>query len=401
VERHRESAVLYFNLGRYAYDSGDRDRALEMYRTSLDLDPSQTLAWNSVGIIEMDLGQYEGALESFKKVLAIEESPVYLHNATNCLVNLRRFDEAMAYAEKGLQKDGSEEYCDSMAGLFRGLGRWEEAERIVAKGLEAHPLSKELGRTQAAILSATGDVAGAVALLREIDLKNPGDAGVLFDLAGLLENSGRIAQAEALHKRAMKADPRNRYLGLAYGKFLVRQGQLPKADRVFRDLLQASPSPDPDAAEEILDHWLTAYGESGKNREGLALLDGLEPEFPGLSLFPLFRGLFLKANGEIEKAMEFFEKGLDTMPRLVLHIVECLQKMGRHAECVERMDEVLEKDPDWVDGRVKLVEILLECGELEWAEDEIARLSTRPVSETLLEDLRSRLEEKRLGSQEN
>ncbi len=86
------------------------ERALEIRRAELGEEhPSVGETYNAVGAVQYGRGDYEGALATFRRALAIEERAgdetriaARLHNVATVLHDLRRFDEARTAHERAL-----------------------------------------------------------------------------------------------------------------------------------------------------------------------------------------------------------------------------------------------------------------------------------------------------------
>jgi tetratricopeptide (TPR) repeat protein len=74
-------------------------------------------------------------------------------------------------------------------------GNLAAAEESITRARAAYPQSNELRRTQAGIHQQAGRTAEAEALLRELLEQDPGDAGAAFALARMLNEQGRMAAA--------------------------------------------------------------------------------------------------------------------------------------------------------------------------------------------------------------
>lgn len=81
-------------------------------------------------------------------------------------------------------------------------GDLSAAQESVARARADHPHSIELCRTQAGIHQQAGRTAEAEALLRELLGQHPGDVGAAFALAKMLKEQGRMAAAAATLRAA-------------------------------------------------------------------------------------------------------------------------------------------------------------------------------------------------------
>lgn len=69
-----EGSMYWFMQGLSLYNQDKFSESLEAYETALQLDPTNSEAWNNRGIDEGLLGMYDDALTSFENALAINQS---------------------------------------------------------------------------------------------------------------------------------------------------------------------------------------------------------------------------------------------------------------------------------------------------------------------------------------
>jgi adenylate cyclase len=127
-----------------AYLVGDSESEIEMADRAVALNPNSFWAWSGRGHVYRIAGLPEEALRSFE--CAIRMSPIdpLLHRTFVgmglALVELRRFDEAIALGKKALRQNPfySGAYrC--LASAFAHLGRDAEAREAAARVLETDP----------------------------------------------------------------------------------------------------------------------------------------------------------------------------------------------------------------------------------------------------------------------
>jgi adenylate cyclase len=127
-----------------AYMVGDRDSEIEMADRAVALNPNSFVAWSCRGQVYRIAGLPEQAISSFER--AIRMSPVdprlhlMLTGRGQALIELRRFDEAIAAGKKALRQSSSFSgaYC-CLASALAHLGRDAEAREAAAHLLEVDP----------------------------------------------------------------------------------------------------------------------------------------------------------------------------------------------------------------------------------------------------------------------
>ncbi|MGY8661376.1 adenylate/guanylate cyclase domain-containing protein [Bradyrhizobium sp. UFLA05-109] len=127
-----------------AYMVGDRESEIEMADRAVELNPNSFVAWSCRGQVYRIAGLPEEAIPSFER--AIRMSPVdprlhlMLAGMGQALIELRRFDEAIAAGKKALRQlpSFSGAYC-CLASALAHLGRDAEAREAAAHLLEVDP----------------------------------------------------------------------------------------------------------------------------------------------------------------------------------------------------------------------------------------------------------------------
>lgn len=182
-----QTAAALHAVGRHA-------EALAHARRAIDLDPASAAAHVTAAFIEGAISGYDVALEQIDALLApAPDDLTALAARTYCLLQLERFGEAAATAERGLVLAPADGWLlQSLGCALRGLGRFDEAgaafDRTFALGhdrastlvlkasglLEAGRL-EEAQRTFEAALEIAPDLAGAWSALAELRSFAPGD----------------------------------------------------------------------------------------------------------------------------------------------------------------------------------------------------------------------------------
>jgi adenylate cyclase len=127
-----------------AFIVGDSESEIELVDRAVALNPNSFNAWHCRGQVYRIAGLLEEAVRSFER--AIRTSPVdpLLHmtfvGMGTALIELRRFDEAIAAAKKAQRQNPS--YSSAyrcLASAFAHLGRDAEAREAAARVLETDP----------------------------------------------------------------------------------------------------------------------------------------------------------------------------------------------------------------------------------------------------------------------
>lgn len=119
----------------FAYDkTGKPDKALELYRQALDINPSLTDAWNKAGNILTRAGQFEDAVRMYDKGLSIDPGSAFiLNNKGYSLYLAGKFPEAVESLEKAVILDPKYKSAwKNLGDVFKAMGRIAESDRAYA-----------------------------------------------------------------------------------------------------------------------------------------------------------------------------------------------------------------------------------------------------------------------------
>ena len=122
----------------FAYDkTGQPDRALELYRQALDINPSLTDAWNKAGNILTRAGQFEDAVSMYDKGLSIDPGSAFiLNNKGYSLYLAGKYPEAVESLEKAVILDPKYKSAwKNLGDVFKAMGRIAESERAYANAV--------------------------------------------------------------------------------------------------------------------------------------------------------------------------------------------------------------------------------------------------------------------------
>ena len=120
---------------------GKVDKAEEIYKKIINIDPNNIISLNNLGSILNTKENFEKSLNFVNRALEIK--PDYadaLNNKGNCLKGLNRFDEAIKYYKKALIiKPDFVGALNNLATSYNSIGRHEEAIPIFKKVIELKP----------------------------------------------------------------------------------------------------------------------------------------------------------------------------------------------------------------------------------------------------------------------
>jgi tetratricopeptide (TPR) repeat protein len=144
----REAVALSQRAAR-EYDDGEYDRAADLYRRSLALNPNFSAGWNNLGITLMAQSNYVDAVEAFRRAAQLEPTdPRPYENAGLAYLELGWSEEALRFYTQALERNPT--WLPALRGSMvasKNLLRVErDALDVVRRGLlaETDPAWREL-----------------------------------------------------------------------------------------------------------------------------------------------------------------------------------------------------------------------------------------------------------------
>jgi TolB-like protein/Flp pilus assembly protein TadD len=127
-----------------AFFIGDLETAIDYSDRAVATNPNSYIVWNYRGWIYQVAGQYEEAIRSFERGIHVSPLDPVIHNylaGIGCaLIELRRFDEAVAFFKRALRQNSSDGIAfRGLASALAHLGRDAEAREALARLLEVDP----------------------------------------------------------------------------------------------------------------------------------------------------------------------------------------------------------------------------------------------------------------------
>jgi len=142
MEGLKEKAMKLFEEAYKYHMLGDLDRAIELYKKSIDIYPTAE-AWTFLGWAYSMRGNYEGAIEACKR--AIEIDPDFgnpYNDIGSYLIELGQLDEAIEWLEKAKRAKRYEPrhypYIN-LAKVYMLKGKLYEALREIEEAIKIRP----------------------------------------------------------------------------------------------------------------------------------------------------------------------------------------------------------------------------------------------------------------------
>ncbi len=218
------SAATQFEYGVVLCDSGDIAMAIDVLTRVVALDPKHASAWRALGDQKMLAGDDQGAHEAYDRhIQASVNDPQLLAAAAELCQN------KLAVAERLLRSFLKENPTDvaairMLAEAGSRLGRYEDAEHLLARCIELAPSFTAARHNYASVLYRQNKPLQAIAeadILLKSDPRNPGYRALK---AAALGQIGEYADAIQIYKDLLKTHPGQPKAWMSYGHALKALG---------------------------------------------------------------------------------------------------------------------------------------------------------------------------------
>ncbi len=224
-------------------EEGDYRLAARELRRATQLDPEASYAYNALGLAFWQQGLFAEALRALER--SIELTPRWNYpRVTRALVLIeqRLYSQAERALQEALQVDPEDSTALRALGqLFMLTGRIREARPHLEEAIQFHPGNayayQSLGNLDRRQLRhAQAEKSYRLAILLE-----PSEPVFRVDLADLLHQVGRIAEAQAVHDQLQDDFASSPRVLEARAAFLAALGQFGSADSAYRKALETAP----------------------------------------------------------------------------------------------------------------------------------------------------------------
>jgi tetratricopeptide (TPR) repeat protein len=254
--------TLYCNRGRAYSGIQDYDRAMADFQKSIELDGASAIAYNSIGNIHTNRGEWQPAIEAYNQSIAIEPEHGHVYyNRGIGFMRQERFEEAIrdyskaislgftfAYSNRGIIYGAQGELekalfdfdkaievnpRDAIAYAYRGQvhqdsGEYEKARSDFDTAIKLNPYYKDAYCNRAELYYEMGEYEKAVEEYQDVLAMDPLDTGKIFGTAYDLSD----LQLRKLHAKSY-------YIcGLAY----IKLSRLNEATSCFEEFLRIAPA---------------------------------------------------------------------------------------------------------------------------------------------------------------
>jgi Tfp pilus assembly protein PilF len=233
-----------FELAWQYHRSGNLHQAELLYRQILQIDPLHADALHLLGVIALQVGRHEAAIEQIRTALRARPNFAEAHcNLGVALAASGRLQEAVACFQQAvhLKPDHAEAY-NNLGNALRLQGKLAEAAASLQQALSLRPGSFESFTNRGVVLQELGRLDEAVAHHQQALRLKPDYAEAHSNLGNVLRDQGRLEEAVGHYQQALRLKPDYAEVFSNLGNVLRDQGKLEEAISHYQRALSLQPN---------------------------------------------------------------------------------------------------------------------------------------------------------------
>jgi len=236
------AGALHF-LGVLALQVGRHDVALQWIRKSIAIDPNNPDAHSNLGVVCRATGRLDEAIAAYRRAVELKpDYPEAYNNLGNALWEQGELDEGVAACRRAieLQPDLLDAHVN-LGDLLRDRGQLDDAIAAYRRALEIKPDFPEVCLSLGASLAFLIRLDEAIVVYRRAIELSPGCVEVLVNLGAALAGLGRFDEAMAEYRRAIALNADHPEAHNNLGNALKQSGQLDAAIDAYRRAIELKP----------------------------------------------------------------------------------------------------------------------------------------------------------------
>jgi predicted O-linked N-acetylglucosamine transferase (SPINDLY family) len=231
------------NLALQHHEAGRLHEAKRVYETLLATHPTQADALHCFGVLSLQLGQIDVAIDLIRRALASNpKMPAAYGNLGVALKAAGRLDESLDAFRQAISLDPSRPLAHfSVANALADSGQLREAIDAYRQAISLNPNYVEAHNNLGIALEQTGNTEDAIAAFRQAIAIKPDYAGARNNLAKSLRNLGQLDDAIEEYRRAIALNPSAAETHYNVANALREKGVLDESIAVYRTTISLKP----------------------------------------------------------------------------------------------------------------------------------------------------------------
>lgn len=354
----------YLIKANYYMTHSQGDKAFAVMEMATQLFPQDIVCWGVLGLYQGLRNEFEGAIESYKRVLEIDPTAHHVLQAIGQLYaeKLGRFDEAETYFKKYADLfPNKPESHEILGNFYLDQGRFEESKACYEKALLINPSDLSVFLRLGEVATKTGDLEGTQKILDEALLL----AETAEDKYNVYERTQRFhllkgEVAQALTANALKEIEAKKFQQpiiqildkLKTLNIYSESNRIEEGKKILEGIRQelAAPYDRFAAMGDIL-----LYSKTDDSEALQTAVNNLETvinDFKYEVLRPIYfegQGAVYELNGDFENALQQYQSNLKLNPQsagIYRQIGRCLGEMGKLKDAEKALKKSLAVQPN-------------------------------------------------------
>jgi tetratricopeptide (TPR) repeat protein len=230
-------------LGVIALQVGRHELAIEQIRAALRASPNLAEAHGNLGVALAAIGRQQEAVACFRQAVALKPDYADAHNNLgNALRELGKPAEAVASLQQALRlRPGYVEALTNLGIALQKLGRLDEAVAHLQHALRLKPDFAKAYNNLGNVLRDQWKFEEASSQYQQALRLKPDYAEAFSNLGNALQDQGKIEEAIGCHQRALSLQPDFPAARCNLGGALQQLGDLAGAEQAYRAVLRHHP----------------------------------------------------------------------------------------------------------------------------------------------------------------
>ena len=313
LEENPDSGLAYEVIGWAELGQARFAEATEAFLQATAIEPDQSGPWTKLGIVQMEVGDTNGALTSFRQALQIDDTDRFAHQRIGLVYE---FEGDRASAIDHLQR-GLEGTDPAYVGVAVNLARLLNEERRYQEAIDTLaprlPIESDAGPLAHLILGTAyvrhGEDELAAERFERAEELDPTLDEARLGQAMAMRGAGNPSESLALLDQILAARPGWSAAVAERGTTLLALERFEEARDAYTQVLEAG-----DASPEIYAHLSELHLAAGRPADGEAVLRDSLTAFPNNPYLQFRLGTYLASLTRYREALPVLEQARDQVP---------------------------------------------------------------------------------------
>lgn len=242
----------YNNLGILYNQLGEFKKAKSYFLKVIQLVPDHAAAYNNLGFVLKVLGENQKAVNCYEKAIEIQPDNVDAYNNLGIVLNKsKKYQKAISCFEKVLKTQPNYTAAHyNLGNIFKELGKYKNAISCYKKAIQIQPNNVAAYYNLGNTYNELKEYQKATGCYEKVIKINPNYIGVHNNLGNIYEEFGDHKKAKSLYEKAIEVQPNNLDAYNNLGNLLKELGDHSNALNYYKMGIQIDP-------DNLSSHWLS------------------------------------------------------------------------------------------------------------------------------------------------